>query len=504
MASFPLRRALAIFACCSEVWCSQGHEARGPGPTSYVAAVVEYAPFMNDANFSAPAVAKIKCLNAEKYLDLAAQASSRGAQIIVFPEYGLFGPVLRSRSDAESYAEVLPDVGECIEGPTFSEALHILKRAAELSRAILVVHLAEQQGPHVLSTQLALSPAGCVMGKYHKFHLYGEPYFDQTEQPEVSTFDTAFGVRFGMFICFDIMFGAPEQTAVERGVTDFVFSSWWVNFPPLLLATQMQSAWAATSQVNLLAANSGAHGYRSSGSGIYGFAGSETDSSGGPVQRDVFFNSSQLPGTGVVLVERLHTQRRDFRIAPRPHRHLDLSDDTMKVSITPLAVAPDQTLHAQVEGAECFARLELAASVPEQGITWSLVAASGLYHGLFHLDLCAIVPCRRLDASCIDSLGALTPSLSLIGAMSLTGVFAPEGTAYSFATRSDGLLVPVQSRVRPNTSSISMAGPLENLYSAAVVNRVFQNSSSSFRRAPSKEVLTTDLSIAQAWPLYLM
>jgi predicted amidohydrolase len=33
-------------------------------------------------------------------------------------------------------------------------------------------------------------------------------------------FDTSFGVRFGMMICFDIMFETPTEQVVEHGNTE--------------------------------------------------------------------------------------------------------------------------------------------------------------------------------------------------------------------------------------------------------------------------------------------
>lgn len=47
-----------------------------------------------------------------------------------------------------------------------------------------------------------------------------------------------------------------------------MFSSWWVNFPPLITATQVQQANSRSKGITLIAANSGESWYNS-GSGIY-------------------------------------------------------------------------------------------------------------------------------------------------------------------------------------------------------------------------------------------
>lgn len=92
-----------------------------------------------------------------------------------------------------------------------------------------------------------------------------------------------------------MMFKEP-QTALLQEVTDFVFSTWWVNYPPLITATQVrmnlssylqfcffyvyvcvfsilsdvevQQAWSGLNGVNLLASGIGLSWYNS-GSGLY-------------------------------------------------------------------------------------------------------------------------------------------------------------------------------------------------------------------------------------------
>lgn len=59
-----------------------------------------------------------------------------------------------------------------------------------------------------------------VHSTYHKTHLFGAEatYFDIPPwAPELSHFDTSFGVRFGQFICFDVT--CSRQPVVERPAT---------------------------------------------------------------------------------------------------------------------------------------------------------------------------------------------------------------------------------------------------------------------------------------------
>lgn len=449
-------------------------EAAGEAWAQYRAAAVSLSPHMVVEARSRVDADAVKAENAKLFFDFATRAARSGAQIVVFPEYGLFGPVLRTRNDTALYAEVVPEIGACVDATLHSTALQTLRKAANASGAVLVFHLAEAAGQRLYSTQVALSPRGCVLGKYHKFHLYGEPYFDRPAHPEVVTFDSPFGVRFGMFVCFDIMFGDPANVARARGVTDFVFSSWWVNFPPLLLASQVQSGWAAARGANLVAANTAEPGWHGAGSGIYAFAPPPGDAR--RVQRDSFRNATLPAGKGSVLVETVSSPPR--RPLPPPGVALvaaPAADAPMTVALTALTGGP-RPVRASANGTECVADVDPAA-VPAAGAagpTWALLAASGRYHGLFWLEVCAIVPCRSMDRSCLDGLGAAAPGLALRGPTTVSATFTRQNATMAFATRPSGLLVADAELERPNATAVSLNPSSRPLYALAVVNQAYQ------------------------------
>jgi len=138
----------------------------------------------------------------------------------------------------------------------------------DIQRCIANVSGCPSDGRFQYNTQVAFSEEGELLAKYHKSHLFGEVQFDQPPTPDVVYFDTSFGVRFGMLICFDILFEEPQKQLYQLGVTDLVFSTWWINYPPMLTATQVQQAISYQAQINLLAAGSGTSWFNS-GSGIY-------------------------------------------------------------------------------------------------------------------------------------------------------------------------------------------------------------------------------------------
>lgn len=60
-----------------------------------------------------------------------------------------------------------------------------------------------------------------------------------TSVPEIVSFITDFGVKFGTFICFDILFREPaiQLTRVHQ-VTDIVYSTAWFSEVPFLTGKQ--------------------------------------------------------------------------------------------------------------------------------------------------------------------------------------------------------------------------------------------------------------------------
>lgn len=87
---------------------------------------------------------------------------------------------------------------------------------------------------NLYNTNVVFDRKGAVISRYRKFNLFLEPGVNTTYKAERTTFHTDFGVRFGHFICFDIMFHDPAEFMVRTGVTDFVFSTMWFSQMPFL------------------------------------------------------------------------------------------------------------------------------------------------------------------------------------------------------------------------------------------------------------------------------
>ncbi|XP_070841304.1 biotinidase-like [Chaetodon trifascialis] len=267
-------------------------QTRSDVTPSYVAAVYEHNLVLNpDPRVPVSRAAALQHMqkNLDIYEEQAAQAAQKGAQIVVFPENGLQGFNF-SRSSISGYLETIPDPQQeswnpCTE-PDKHNNTEVLQRLSCMARRhnlYLVANMADLQpcpmttdpssscpsdGHWQFNTNVAFRSDGLLVARYHKYNLFFEEAFD-TPQPEIITFDTPFAGRFGLMICFDILFHEPTITLVEKGVRQLIFPTAWMNTLPLLDSVQFQHAFSLGANVTLLAANLRKDLMNMSGSGIY-------------------------------------------------------------------------------------------------------------------------------------------------------------------------------------------------------------------------------------------
>ncbi|XP_076005906.1 biotinidase [Genypterus blacodes] len=260
---------------------------------SYVAAVYEHRVIMKPESAEAPSrPAALLHLNAnlDVYEQQAARAAQQGAQILVFPEYGLQGFNF-TRSSISGYLETTPDPQQerwnpCTEPSRYNntEVLQRLSCMARRHRLYLVANMPGMQpcplqtdpssscppdGRWQFNTNIVFSSDGLLVARYHKNNLYFEKAFDTPPQTEIITFDTPFAGRFGLLICFDIVFHNPKINLFERGVRQLVYPAAWKNQLPLMAAVQFQRAVSLGAGVTILAANIRSDADGMTGSGIF-------------------------------------------------------------------------------------------------------------------------------------------------------------------------------------------------------------------------------------------
>lgn len=269
---------------------------------TYRAAVVEFAPQIADATTAADfdAMREHKLNNLKGLEAFAREAKANSSQIIVFPEYGITGDgvgkgdINRKKvpaflEDDTPMAGPNPTVTLPCGDETTTASAPAIARASCLAKeleVVLVINLLTKQdcsvgvdgcpkdGMRVYNTAVAFAEDGHILQLYHKRHPYGDEmaFVDKGEDYYKSglTFTTSFGVKFGMFICFDILFftnGGPDALEI-------VYPTDWVNnvlgpIPEPVTAHNAQKLWSKLHGKNLLAANYGGFGKSSSGSGIW-------------------------------------------------------------------------------------------------------------------------------------------------------------------------------------------------------------------------------------------
>lgn len=234
--------------------------------------------------------------NLEVFGRVAKIAADKGAQIIVFPEDGLFdgsmwriAPVLEQIPDPDELNPL--NDNPCIQSDFFpqNKILVQLSCIARENQLYLVANYGTKQackpatklgnnqtcpesGQFAYNTNVVFDNQGKFIKRYRKWNLFVET-FDRANQIETVWFDSPFG-RFGLFTCFDMMFRKPAIELVERYRVDTIlFPTWWYDELPLLSATQFQDGWSLLNNVNLIASNIHLKNMGSVGSGIYSSSG---------------------------------------------------------------------------------------------------------------------------------------------------------------------------------------------------------------------------------------
>jgi pantetheine hydrolase len=225
--------------------------------------------------------------NLEVYRKQASEARRQGADILVFPEDGIYGTSF-TRESVYNYLENIPLPLEPPWSPCSEPDLHpqtdVLRELSCLAKnnsLYIIANMGDKQpcdnktdpkcpkdGRYQFNTDVAFDPNGTVIARYHKYHLFYEEQFD-TPTAEIVTFNTSFGT-FGMMVCFDVLFHEPGLPMIlKEKVANVVFPTAWMDALPLLSALGFHSSFARALGVNFLSADVHNPSARMHGSGIY-------------------------------------------------------------------------------------------------------------------------------------------------------------------------------------------------------------------------------------------
>ncbi|CAN7996884.1 unnamed protein product [Ixodes hexagonus] len=252
---------------------------------AFKAAVYEHVQQGNPFNETREAVVG---KNLAAYTEAAKKAADEQVDIIVFPEGGIMFSFAKW-DDVNKTAEDVPDAGAvpCVDKKANMPVLTNLSCLAKENQIYVVANLVDKKpckhGPcpehntTFYNTNVAFDRNGTLISRqpcrcrhrYHMNHVSAAPFMSDADPPEFAVFETDFGERVGMFICFDVLFGEASELVTRHNVTLAVTSTWWLDELPGLYAVAVQQAWSLRHAVPLLAANIQKPQVGSLGSGIY-------------------------------------------------------------------------------------------------------------------------------------------------------------------------------------------------------------------------------------------
>lgn len=145
---------------------------------------------------------------AERFIQ---QASSAGADLIVFPEDFVVGP-LNGRADFADFDQ--------------QYIRHFQRLAARYRLDIVPGSIIEGDESGLYNTACYIDREGRILGRYRKVNLWLPERSYITPGSEIAVFDTRFG-KAGLIICWDLMFPEIFRAMVRAGVEIILCPGYW-------------------------------------------------------------------------------------------------------------------------------------------------------------------------------------------------------------------------------------------------------------------------------------
>jgi len=193
------------------------------------------------------------------------------ANLLIFPEFGLNGADLNNRAAVARYCETVPPIASrtnpCLNPSLFADRPVLLRSSCMARNASMVISVnmcdlqpcnSSTQGcpadkRFMWNAEVIFNEQGEIVANYAKTHVWYILTFNAPKVPDIVTYNASFGVQFGIFTCFDIMFESPAVELVKMGVKHFIYSVAQGAIGEALLI----APWAKLHNVTLNAANLG-------------------------------------------------------------------------------------------------------------------------------------------------------------------------------------------------------------------------------------------------------
>ncbi|KNC56251.1 biotinidase [Thecamonas trahens ATCC 50062] len=454
----------------------------------YRAAAVERAPIVGHDGMDVAAAEKLMLANLDEINVAVGMAAGRGADLVVLPEDNLYGAGY-SAAGIAPFLAILPAARQladhvivpCTNATMWADAV-AAARASCIARdhgVVLVLDMAEQVaclpnercppiGYWAYNTQIALDADGRLLAKYHKLHLYYEAQFDvPTTWAPVWFTPAKLDVTFGMMVCFDLLFARPANGDIAAGITDFVFSSFWVNEPPLLTLPAVLRGWSSAHNASIVAAGTGSSWYNS-GSGLFSRGKTLASWYNPGWQGETQVLVHDVVTFGAVLPPLVAPPPSPFRFPACGKRSSPM------VTTFNVTASSSGTATAHAGGVTCTARYRVSETSTASEI-YAVVALDGCFSPVLEARVCGLVRCLSAEA-CLNTglLAANTSFASLTMTAHLAAGLNDGDLVFGLASASNG--VPLDSQLYSEHRSATMAtmastGTLDNVVSFSMFIR---------------------------------
>lgn len=185
--------------------------------------------------------------NTKKYLEIIKTAAEKNANfdMIIFPEATL-------RTDRQTSVEIKVLDNPC-DSSTYPEFIKKISCAARNYNVYIVINLTAKTkckqpsdsqnckkfGFYFYNTDVVIDHKGIIINTYHKYNLFGEYDMDKPKLEKI-VIQTDFGLKFGIFTCFDILFKTPAQELLQEQIDGIIFPTYWYSELPFLTGLYFQ------------------------------------------------------------------------------------------------------------------------------------------------------------------------------------------------------------------------------------------------------------------------
>lgn len=149
--------------------------------------------------------------NLQKAEQFIQQATSAAADLIVFPEDFLVGP-LNGRADLADFDQ--------------QYVKHFQQLASQYHIDIVPGSIIEGDENGLYNTAYYIDRSGDILGRYRKVNLWLPERSYITPGNDITVFDTRFG-KVGLIICWDLMFPEIFRAMVKEGIEIVICPSYW-------------------------------------------------------------------------------------------------------------------------------------------------------------------------------------------------------------------------------------------------------------------------------------